>query len=293
MKAIVFDLGITRKDVVEKPINKDYLMVTPIKALISGLENAIYSGFLWVEPNRILGSSGIVKINNVGIDVDKSLEGKTAVVLPYSNRYGGIGTEIDGILAEKAVIPLDSIVTIPEDYSVKYVIYPYVSIGLQLRKIFKGYNVLIAGGGISSYISALALVGYANRVAVYNEDGYTDIRLYGVEEIKKGENYHWEALFITTMRAWIRVELGLLNDENKIVAIPRLLNSWPTAIPANLEIKFVKPAKMDGVLNYIDDEVSEKVFNQLIILSDDIISSLPTPRPGVIVDMEKEFKKKI
>ena len=288
MKAIVFDLGITVKDVVEQPINKDFVMVSPSLALFGGIENAIYTGFLWVEPKRILGSSGIVKIRNVGIEVDKDIEGRNAVVLPYSKKYGGIGTEIDGILAEKAVIPSDAVVVLPEDYDVKYVLYPFVSIGLQLRRIVKGFNVLIVGSGLTSYISALLIVGYANRVFLYNDEGYK-IRLYGVEEVKNGGN--WDIVFVGSMRSWIRVTLQSNSKEGDILVMPRFLNSWPVLIPTNLNVRFIEPIKMDNVFETIDNEISEKIFKELVVTSDSLEASIPTPKPGVLFNAEKFFYK--
>ncbi|MFP3170076.1 MAG: zinc-binding alcohol dehydrogenase family protein [Sulfolobaceae archaeon] len=286
MKAIVFDLGITMKDVVERPINKDYVMVSPSLVLLTGIENAIYTGFLWVEPKRILGSTGIVKVRNAGIEVDKNIEGKKAIVLPYSKKYGGIGTEIDGILAENAVVPSDSLVILPNDYDVKYILYPFVSIGLQLRKIVRGFNVLIIGGGLVSYISALTLVGYANRIYLYNDEGYK-VRLYGVEEVKDGGN--WDIVFAGSMRSWIRILLQLGSKEGDILALPRFLNSWPSIIPTRLNVKFIEPIKMDGVFDYIEDEISDKLFNELVVSSDSLEASIPTPKPGVILNVEKIF----
>ncbi|BCU71307.1 zinc-binding alcohol dehydrogenase family protein [Stygiolobus caldivivus] len=286
MKAIVFDLGITVKDVIEQPINKDFVMVTPSTVLFTGLENAIYTGFLWVEPKRILGSTGIVKIRNVGIEVDKNIEGKNAVVLPYSKKYGGIGTEIDGILSEYAVIPEDSIVVLPDNFNIKYVLYPFVSIGLQLRKIVKGFNVLIVGGGLVSYISSLALVGYASRVYLYNDEGYK-VRLYGVEEIKDGGS--WDIIFAGSMRSWIRVALQFSSKEGDILALPKFLNSWPAIIPTRLNVRLIEPMKMDGVFEFIDDEITDKIFQELVVSSDSLESSIPTPKPGVLFNAEKFF----
>lgn len=287
MKAIVFDLGITIKDLVEKPILHDYLQVSPIKVLLSGLENSIYTGILWIKPKTILGSTGIVRIEAVGIDVDKQLEGKNAIVLPFSKKYGGVGTEIDGILAEKAVIPDDVIVPLPkEDYSDKYILYPFVSIGLQARKILKGLNVLIIGDGLTGLLTAYMLVGYSSRVALLRENVYK-AKIYGVEEIKE-INQNWDCLFITTMRSWPRALLPKAGIESFIV-MPRFLNSWPAVVPSNA--KFIEPIKMNGVFEFIDNEISEKMFNELVGISDDIISSIPTPKPGVIVNIKNYFMK--
>ncbi|MEM4139419.1 MAG: zinc-binding alcohol dehydrogenase family protein, partial [Sulfolobaceae archaeon] len=86
MLAIIFNQGINVMDVVERPLYRDYYQVKTEKVLLDGIENAIYLGLLWVEPQRVLGTFGIVKILRSGLDADKSQEGKYAVTLGYSKK---------------------------------------------------------------------------------------------------------------------------------------------------------------------------------------------------------------
>lgn len=291
MNAIVFNLGITMEDIVEKPILNDHLQVTPIKVLVNGLENSIYTGILWVKPDTILGSIGLVKVNAVGIDVDQQLEGKIGIVLPYSKKYGGIGTEVDGILAEKSVIPQDVFVPIPSDqYEDKLLLYPFVSIGLQLRKILRGMNTLIIGDGLTGLISAKMLVGYANKVGMMRDEFSYKIRIYGVDEIKE-INSSWDAIFITTMRSWARVLVANMNSDIMVI-LPRFMNTWPVVLPNN-NVKFVEPTKLNGVFEYIEDEINDKFFKEIVGSSDDLFSSIPSSKPGIIVDVTKNLFHKV
>ena len=292
MKAIVFNLGITIEDIVERPILNDHLQVVPIKALITGLENSIYAGLLWVRPETILGSIGLVRVTATGVDVESQLEGKTGIVLPYSKKYGGIGTEIDGILAEKSVIPQDVFVTISSDhYDDRFLLYPFVSIGLQLRKMLRGSNTLIIGDGLTGLISAKMLVGYANKVGMLRDEFTYKIRIYGVEEVKE-INSSWDSIFITTMRSWARVLVSSLSQQNITVILPRFMNSWPVVLPNN-NVKFVEPAKLNGVFEYIEDEVSDKFFKEIVGFSDDLFSSIPSSKPGIVVDVTKSLFHKV
>ena len=291
MNAIVFDLGITMEDIVEKPVLNDHLQVAPIKALISGLENSIYAGLLWVRPETILGSTGLVKVNAAGLDVEPQLEGKLGIVLPYSKKYGGVGTEIDGILAEKSVIPQDTFVQIPsEHYDDRLLLYPFVSIGLQLRKILRGLNTLIIGDGLTGLISANMLVGYANKIGMLRDEFSYKIKIYGVEEIKE-INSSWDSILITTMRSWARVLVSNLPSDIMII-LPKFMNSWPVVIPNN-NVKFIEPAKINGVFEYIEDEISDKFFKEIIGISDDLFSSIPSSKPGIIVDVTKRLFHKV
>lgn len=290
MNAIVFDLGITMEDIVERPVLNDHLQVVPIKALISGLENSIYVGLLWVRPETILGSTGLVKVNAIGLDVEPQLEGKLGIVLPYSKKYGGVGTEIDGILAEKSVIPQDAFVPIPSNYDDRLLLYPFVSIGLQLRRILQGLNVLIIGDGLTGLISANMIVGYANKVGILRDELSYKIKMYGIEEIKEF-NSSWDVILITTMRSWARVLASNLSSDTMVV-LPKFMNSWPVVLPNN-NVKFIEPTKVNGVFEYIENEISDKFFKEIIGLSNDLLSSIPSSKPGIIVDVTKSLFHKI
>jgi len=290
MNAIVFDLGITMEDIVERPVLNDHLQVVPIKALISGLENSIYVGLLWVRPETILGSTGLVKVNAIGLDVEPQLEGKLGIVLPYSKKYGGVGTEIDGILAEKSVIPQDAFVPIPSNYDDRLLLYPFVSIGLQLRRTLQGLNVLIIGDGLTGLISANMIVGYANKVGILRDELSYKIKMYGIEEIKEF-NSSWDVILITTMRSWARVLASNLSSDTMVV-LPKFMNSWPVVLPNN-NVKFIEPTKVNGVFEYIENEISDKFFKEIIGLSNDLLSSIPSSKPGIIVDVTKSLFHKI
>lgn len=290
MNAIVFDQGITMKDVVEKPVLSDHVLVSPIKALISGIENSIYTGFLWVKPGTILGSSGIVKVTTVGLDVDSQLEGRYAIVLPFSKKYGGIGTEVDGILAEKSVIPYDAIVLLPPNYDDKVILYPFVSIGFQLRKIVRGLNTLIIGDGLTGTISANMLVGYTNKVGIYRDEFSYRVKIYGVEEVKE-ISPSWDAVIITTMRSWARILISSFPTDT-LVILPRFMYSWP-AIVLNNNIKLVEPAKINGIFEYIESEIGDKFFKEIVGISEDLFSSIPSQKAGTIVNLTKNLFKKV
>jgi len=290
MNAIVFDLGITMEDIVEKPVLNDHLQVVPIKTLISGLENSIYAGLLWVRPETILGSTGLVRVNAIGLDAEPQLEGKLGIVLPYSKKYGGVGTEIDGILAEKSVIPQDTFVPIPSNYDDRFLLYPFVSVGLQLRRILRGLNVLIIGDGLTGLISANMIVGYANKVGILRDELSYKIKMYGIEEIKEF-NSSWDSILIATMRSWARVLASNLSSDTMVI-LPKFMNSWPVVLPNN-NVKFIAPTKINGVFEYIENEISDKFFKEIIGLSNDLFSSIPSSKPGIIVDITKSLFHKV
>ncbi|EZQ03187.1 alcohol dehydrogenase [Candidatus Acidianus copahuensis] len=280
MISVIFNQGIMIQDIVEKPIDRDFVMVRPEKVLISFIENSIYLGVLWVKPWRIIGSIGTGKIEAVGLDVDSSLNGKKVLIMPFSKKYGGIGTEIDGLLSETAVIPDDSIFEIPSDYEDKILLYPFASIATQIAERYKGERVLIIGSGITSILTHLALTPYS-EVNIF-----TDIQIpkeLGITPIKNPEK-KWDVVVVATMRSWARYAAEKLITDNGTVVIPTFMSSWPPACPKN-SVK-IYPEKVQGALQLLD-KIPEKIFNILIGYSDDIMSSIPTSKNGVIVEVNK------
>ncbi|MEM1629470.1 MAG: zinc-binding alcohol dehydrogenase family protein [Saccharolobus sp.] len=287
MKAVIFNLGITLADVPENQVNKDFVLLKPLRVLIDGIENAIYVGLLWVEPWRVLGTTGIGRILSVGLDIDKSLEGKLVLVLPYSQTYGGIGTEIDGLLSERSVVPFDSIIVLPQSRFIeKYILYPYVSFAFQLENVIENGSTLIVGSGIYGIISALYLKNIVTKINIYREDGINP-KLIGVEEIKH-LSPNWDNIIITTFRSWVRGFIEDLTKNGTRVIMPKLMNSWPV-ISSN-RIKYIIPKEVDGVLEFIENKIGDNLFQELISFSTDILASFPTPKAGVVIKTDEVFK---
>ncbi|ARM75740.1 zinc-binding alcohol dehydrogenase family protein [Acidianus manzaensis] len=285
MLSIIFNQGIIAEDIVEKPINKDFISIKPKKVLLSFIENSVYLGLLWIRPRTILGSIGIGKIYDVGIDVDPTLQGKEVLVLPYSEKYGGIGTEIDGLLTKNAVIPEDSIIPLPEHYTDKILLYPFFSIAKQIEEISKGESVLILGAGIIGILTYILLSKSTSDIALYSEV-YSNI--HGVKEITDTDK-KWDIVVIATMHSWARYSAEKLLENNGKIIIPIFAKSWPPTCPNSNTIK-VYPKKINGLFSEIEDVISDKFFEENIGYSDDIISSIPTSKRGVIVDIEKALR---
>lgn len=284
MLAIVFNQGITINDVVERPINHDFVLLKPKKVLLSFIENSVYLGLLWVNPWRILGSIGVGKIEDVGVDVDPNLQGKTALVLPYSKKYGGIGTEIDGLLAKSAVIPDDALIILPEKFSDKVLLYPFLSMAEQIRDIVKGDRVLILGAGLTGILTYYNIRDDCPEVALYSEANGV---ISGIKTIKDTDK-KWDAIVISSMRSWTRYVAGKLVENHGKIIIPTFMNTWPPVLPKNA-IR-VYPIKISGLLEEIERKISDKFFEENIGYSDDIISSIPTSKRGVIIDVEKSLR---
>jgi NADPH:quinone reductase and related Zn-dependent oxidoreductases len=284
MLAVIFDQSITARDVVGKAVLRDHLTVQPHLVLLDGVESAVYLGLLWVQPGRILGTTALGKVLSVGLDLSRKIEGRKVLVFPYSVTYGGLGTEIDGVMAEEAVVPHDTVVEVPEEADWRYLFLPHLSIIEQLKRLAKGLRVLVVGTGLLGSLALSLLRNDAVRIgALYDQS----ITLEGVERVREisGE---WELVFLSSMKTWIRGEISRLSSPPTVV-IPRVSRSWPLNITKNVVELFPRiSTNLQGLLE--SKEVTE-VLNKVVGFSDDILSSIPTPKAGVVVDFQKALPK--
>ncbi len=287
MKSLVFDQGITPRDIPRGALGKDQVMITPCRVLISAIENAIYLGLLWVNPSTIIGSIGIGKVSGVGLAIDPSLNGRRVLVTPYSH-HGGIGTELNGILAEEAIVPYDSIEILPNDLEDEAILLPFVSFARRVVEEIGGGNLLIIGGGLFSLALAMLVRDKVNKIGMMSEESVSPFKQFGVEEITNIEK-KWDYVVISTFRAWARViSSSLLKDKGRIF-IPKIMNSWPVLMSPAMEKVPVNDISVDDY-NILRKKFNKKIIEQFITFSDDFYTSIPSSGLGTIVRTEIAFK---
>ncbi|BCU67140.1 alcohol dehydrogenase [Sulfolobales archaeon HS-7] len=263
-------------------IEKDHVLVKPQKVLLDGIENAIYLGFLWVEPSRILGSIGMGVCEDVGVQVEQSLIGKKVVIFPYSERYGGIGIDANGVMSEYSSIPLD-VIRVVGNNDEDNLFLPHISIAKQVAEIGEGKSVLILGTGLFSAITALYLQDKVRDLAVFRDDSSFQLpkEIRQIREVKE----QWDVLVLFSLRGWIRAKVPAFLRDNGIVVLPKVAKSWPSFMISDRKVEYVKPSGDVGNANEVRKILGK--INDLIGRSDDVLSSIPTRRAGVIVDLDK------
>jgi hypothetical protein len=161
-----------------------------------------------------------------------------------------------------------------------------VSFALQLPKYISSGNTLIIGSGLYGITSALYLRDVVSKVAVYREDGINP-KIVGVEEIRH-LSQEWDNIVITTFRSWIRAFVDHISKSNTKIIMPKLMNTWP--VVSSTKAIFIPPREVDGVLEFIDKKITDKLFNELVSFSNDLLTSFPSPRAGVVINTEEVFK---
>ncbi|AWR99618.1 hypothetical protein [Metallosphaera hakonensis] len=275
MKSIVFNQGIILTETTEIPVGQGYVEIAPEKVLVDGLENAIFLGLLWVRPNLILGSIGLGKVTDVGIGIDQSIIGKKVLIMPYSPSRGGIGTEVNGVLAERSVVPLDSVVVLPDDIDDRSLLLPFISLALQIKELTKGSPTLVIGSGLTAIIFKAITDGNVE----FADDSIS---------LKNQFSKRWDYVVVSTLSGWARhVAEKILTEDGKVF-VPKFLNSWPPYIP-NSGIPLYPKARKDWI-DLLDSKEIENIIKNFIGRSDNVIASIPTPKPGIIADVKKTLK---
>ncbi|BCS91817.1 hypothetical protein L3N51_00303 [Metallosphaera sp. J1] len=274
MKSVVFNQGIIKAEVPEIPVGRNFVELSTEQALVDGIENGIYLGLIWVRPGTILGGIGLGRVRDVGIDVDQSIMGKLALVMPYSRSFGGIGTETHGVLAERAVVPVDSVVILPEGIDERALLLPLISMALEIKERVRGGSVLAMGTGLITRILA-DLIG---DLVMVEDDGSS--RNSAMER-------KWDYIIVSTVRGWARyLAEKMIGPDGKII-IPKFMNSWPPFMPSSSEV--VYPTVRKDAFKYLDSKESDKMIKNFVGKSENVLASIPTPKPGVIVNVKKSL----
>lgn len=287
MIGVVFKHGIIYDKIPERPIPSGNVLVEMEWGLLDAVINALFIGLMWVEPDRILGSIGLGKVIDVGVGVDPALIGKKAVIFPYSEESGGIGIDVDGVFCERASVPADAILPVQGDSPPLSVLLPYFSVAKKVAEIVKGKRALVVGAGIGGIITTLVARETASELKVYKESVSTiPIDLPVSKEIRP----NWDVLVVFTLRGWVRaLAHKLIAPEGRIV-LPRLSKRWPIQLNADTShLELIRPVVDQVSVTDLISMVKTTGLDRFLDYSTNILESLPTERPGVIVDLQKNF----
>ncbi|MGC9106021.1 MAG: hypothetical protein ACP5HQ_06330 [Thermoprotei archaeon] len=284
MIALVSDYGITIADVADQPVHSDGVLVSPITLAFNGIENAVYLGLIWARPKTILGSMGVVKVVETGVDVDPNVKGKKFVVSPFSRSRGGLGSDVNGIAAELASIPQDALMPYVEELGDVSVLAPFLSIAVKVNEVADGKRLLVLGGGPLGSITAEACED-CDSVGVYSES-YRP-KSPKVKVVNRLEPSSWDVVFIATLESWAADVAARF----KTAVLPRLtLQFPPVPIPNAIEIV---PYYSDSVPK-LARSLGLKHLSELLVKSDSLEAAIPTVKGKiVVVEAEKIFKKRL
>ncbi len=182
MKALVWSGEAVVEERPLPPIPRGWVLGKVFAASLTSIDAAVTSGTLPVIPGRVLGSYGLMRVVEPGVDAPFS-PGEVVGVTPLSSE-GTLVIDLDGVMGEYAVVPSDTIIDVGKGRMSggdlwKLLLMLEFSFVPKLADIAGGKDVLILGTGISTYIIASFLRGNS-RITVMGRESPFLKRLAGL-----------------------------------------------------------------------------------------------------------------
>ncbi len=175
MKALVWNGEAVVEERPVPPIPKGWVLGKVLAASLTSIDAAVTSGTLPVIPGRVLGSYGLIRVVEPGVDTPFG-PGEVVGVTPLSSE-GTLVIDLDGVMSEYASVPSDTIIDVGKNAVKsadlwKLLLMLEFSFVPKLTDIVGGKDVLILGTGISTYIIASFLKSYSRITVIGRESPF-------------------------------------------------------------------------------------------------------------------------
>ncbi len=223
MKALVWEHDLLVKEVPIPPIPEGWVLGKVLTAMLSPIDRSVTAGVQPTPPGRILGSYGVIRVVEPGINSEVN-PGEIFGVQPYCNE-NIVGVEINGVLSDYASVPTSCLVKIRNELSNDHIpLWIEFSFLKELSEIAEDSNeALIVGCTFTSYVIASELrkktdvtVGCVERALMKDiaELGVTVKKIVNVE----GEKYDLVVLEPTS--AYYSMKAVRMVKDDGIMYIP-------------------------------------------------------------------------
>ncbi len=227
MKALLWVGEAVVRDMPPPPIPRGWVLGRVLAASLSSIDAAVTSGTIPVLPGRVLGSYGVIRVVEPGVDLDYG-PGDVLGVVSLS-KGGFMGLDLDGLMREYASVPAECLRRILNVESGKLWLYPLMlefSFIPALRDGIVGKDVLVMGTGISTYIIASYLRG-DSRVSVLGNSSFLVKKLAGlgikVISTKRASELHgaFDAVVLCAMSSYlIMISPRFIGDGGTLIIPP-------------------------------------------------------------------------
>lgn len=175
MKALVWNGEAVVEERPVPPIPRGWVLGKVLAASLTSIDAAVTSGTLPVIPGRVLGSYGLIRVAEPGVDAPFG-PGEVVGVTPISSE-GTLVVDLDGVMSEYATVPSDAIIDVGKNIVKgedlwKLLLMLEFSFVPKLTDIVGGKDVLILGTGISTYIIASFLRSYSRITVIGRESPF-------------------------------------------------------------------------------------------------------------------------
>jgi len=175
LKALVWNGEAVVEERPIPPIPRGWVLGKVLAASLTSIDAAVTSGTLPVIPGRVLGSYGLIRVVEPGVDASFG-PGEVVGVTPLSSE-GTLVIDIDGVMSEYAAVPSDTVVSTDKNAAAgkdlwKLLLMLEFSFVPKLTGIVGNKDVLILGTGISTYIIASFLRDYSRITVIGRESPF-------------------------------------------------------------------------------------------------------------------------
>jgi len=279
VKALLFNGEIRVDEVPLPPIYKDHVLVEVIAGVSNGIENAIYKGYLWINPGTILGCEGVGKVKHVGVDVEHDLIGKT-VVPKYDNILKIPGIHIHGFLAEFIALPVKSIEVIGDNTDVKLAaLARSISIAVEVAERASNSKLLIMGSGFTGKLASLLASKSALEVYVLSEKPIQELKDHVTSIIKPSSkviyNYKWDIVFISSLNPMYQLIVQKGVNVEELFIHPLIVAAGETIKPGRYKVEVAKGVDAPRAVN------KAKEYSWFIEKNASLVTSLDLAVPSI------------
>jgi len=257
VKALIFDGGVRVSDIPLPPIYKGHVLVEVIAGVSNGIENAIYNGYVWVNPGTVLGCEGVGKVKYIGVNVKQDLIGKK-VVPKYTDTSRIPGIHINGFLSEYVSLPYDSLEVIRRDVNDKIAsVLRSVSIAIEVSNKASNGRILIMGTGFTAKLTAILSSDKALEVYIVADKIISDLKEYATTlkpHSKLLYDKKWDFIFISSLNPLYQLILQKGVDVDELIIHPLIAAVGETIKPGKYKVEVVKGVEasksLDVALKY-------------------------------------------
>jgi NADPH:quinone reductase-like Zn-dependent oxidoreductase len=282
VKGVLWDGSVKVVDVLRPYIRQGYILGKTVLAGITHIERAVSLGMVPIEVGRILGSLGIVRVIDVGRDLDSNLIGKYFLLLPRYDSIGGV--DFDGILTEYAVLPHNVLIPISEYYiqNPEVLVYAELSYIQDLIRYVKGKEVLILGCGPTSYVITKSISKLCNAYIVcYHSHKFlqkiAEVGVYVANYDNISKEYY-DVVLVLTLSSYLISRASKHVKDRGLILIPPTIPKPLTnllclnLITSNVRLKILNYGDLNTSVNILKNDLGN--LKNLISIVDDYDKAL-------------------
>ncbi len=257
MKALVWNGEAVVEERPVPPIPRGWVLGKVLAASLTSIDAAVTSGTLPVIPGRVLGSYGLIRVVEPGVDTPFG-PGEVVGVTPLSSE-GTLVIDLDGVMSGYASVPSDTTIDVGKNIVKsadlwKLLLMLEFSFVPKLTDIVGGKDVLILGTGISTYIIASFLKSYSRITVIGRESPFLKrlaglgVKVLSVKKHLNKEGSLFDAVILCAIHSYMAMASPTYLRSGGTLVLPpntphgKLVLSYPNTLS---RIMIVRPEHGD------------------------------------------------